>query len=138
MEYLLLILLIIPIFIIYRMINVGRKISTKKPVLMTQAKAVSMVSRLYSVAENAYKNKNRQSKEFFDKMHPRILIMDGKGYWISNNAVYYASFDENGLDTENAIQLDTMSMNDVELKKLMFIVEQLTKGLGNEDSSEWN
>jgi hypothetical protein len=134
MEYLLLFLLIIPMYVIYRMINIGKKISIKKPPLMTQARAIAMVAKLYSIAEKNNKPKKTQATEFFDKTHPRILILEDGGYWISNNAVYYASFDDEGLDTDNAVQLDTTHMNDVELKKLMFIVEQLTKELGNEDS----
>ena len=134
MEYLLLFLLIIPMYVIYRMINIGKKISIKKPPLMTQARAIAMVAKLYSIAEKSNKPKKTQATEFFDKTHPRILILEDGGYWISNNAVYYANFDD-GLDTDNAVQLDTTHMNDVELKKLMFIVEQLTKELGNEDSS---
>ena len=134
MEYLLLFLLIIPMYVIYRMINIGKKISIKKPPLMTQARAIAMVAKLYSIAEKSNKPKKTQATEFFDKTHPRILILEDGGYWISNNAVYYASFDDEGLDTDNAVQLDTTHMNDVELKKLMFIVEQLTKELGNEDS----
>jgi hypothetical protein len=97
-----------------------------------------MVVDLYSIAEKNNKPRNTQSMRFFDKTHPRILIMEGRGYWISNNAVYYASFDDEGLDTENAVQLDTMTMSNVELEKLIFIVEQLTKGLSNEDSGKWN
>lgn len=134
MEYLLLFLLIIPMYVIYRMINIGKKISIKKPPLMTQARAIAMVAKLYSIAEKNNKPKKTQATEFFDKTHPRILILEDGGYWISNNAVYYATFDDEGLDTDNAVQLDTTHMNDVELKKLMFIVEQLTKELGNEDS----
>jgi hypothetical protein len=117
------------------MINIGKKISIKKPPLMTQATAIAMVAKLHYIAEKNNKPKKTQSIEFFDKTHPRILILEDGGYWISNNAVYYASFDDEGLDTDNAVQLDTTHMNDVELKKLMFIVEQLTKELGNEDSS---
>jgi hypothetical protein len=127
MEYLLLILLIIPIFVIYRMINIGRKISVKKLPVMSQSKAVEMVSKLYSISEKTSKPKKTQATKFFDKMNPTILILEDGGYWISNNAVYYAGFNDEGLDTDNAVQLDTTSMNDVELKKLMFIVEQLTK-----------
>jgi hypothetical protein len=138
MEYLFLILLVIPIFVIYRMINIGKKISVKKAPLMSQSRAIAMVAKLHSIAQESNKPKKTQSIEFFDKTHPRILILEDGGYWISNNAVYYAGFDDEGLDTDNAVQLDTTSMNDVELKKLMFIVEQLTKGLGNEDSGEWN
>lgn len=138
MEYLFLFLLIIPIFVIYRMINISKKISIKKPPLMTQATAIAMVAKLHSIAEKNNRPKKTQSTEFFDKTHPRILILEDGGYWISNNAVYYASFDDEGLDTSNAVQLDTTHMSDVELRKLMFIVEQLTKELGNEDSSQWN
>lgn len=86
-----------------------------------------MALKLYSIPEKTSKSKKTQATKFFDKMNPTILILEDGGYWISNNAVYYASFNDEVLDTDNAVQLDTTSMNDVELKKLMFIVEQLTK-----------
>lgn len=139
MEYLLISLLLIPIFMIYKIINKSRSIIVKKVIFKTQARTIAMLSNAYeSQRLSEVKNLTTQSTKFFDKKHPKILIMDDEGYWIKDNAVYCAEFDGMRLDQENAIQLDTMTMNDVQLKKLIFIIEQLTKGLDNEDSSKWH
>jgi flagellin-specific chaperone FliS len=66
------------------------------------------------------------------------MIVENEGYWIENNAVYRGEFYEDGIDQETVVKLDTMTMSDVELKKLIFIIEQLTKGLDSEDNGKWN
>lgn len=137
MEYILLGLLAIPLFVIYRIIFIGKKIPPKRKIIIRQSRSFAMISNIYRKYLDGGYEKKRQSTKFFDQKHPRIVIMDGNGYWIDNNAVYSAPFDENGIDKDSMVKLDTMSMNDVELGKLLFIVEQLRKGLDDEDSGKW-
>jgi gamma-glutamylcyclotransferase (GGCT)/AIG2-like uncharacterized protein YtfP len=139
MEYLLLILLVIPIYIVYRLVNTGKKISVKTTVFTTQSRTLQMINHLYEVQrEHDYRSLKTQSTDYFDKHHPRIMIVENEGYWIENNAVYRGEFYEDGIDKETVVKLDTMTMSDVELKKLIFIIEQLTKGLDSEDNSKWD
>ena len=139
MEYLLLLLLIVPLYIAYVYINTGKKIKVKKTVFARQSRTLSMVNDMYNAEEDAReKTKKTQALNFFDKRHVRILIIDNEAYWIKNNAVYKAKIQDGEIDQEAAIALDTMAMDDVELKKLTDIVEQLREGLDREDSSEWD
>ena len=97
-----------------------------------------MINDLYKMQyEHDSKDIKTQSTDYFDKHHPRILVVENEGYWIKDNAVYRAEFNGDGIDEDTAVKLDTMTMNDVELKKLIFIIEQLTKGLSNEDNGKW-
>jgi len=138
MEYLLLILLVVPIYMMYKLANTATKISVKKTVFTTQSRNLQMINDLYKMQyEHDSKDIKTQSTDYFDKHHPRILIVENEGYWIKDNAVYRAEFTGDGIDEDTAVKLDTMTMNDVELKKHIFIIEKLTKGLSNEDSGKW-
>ena len=139
MEYLLLLLLVAPVYIIYRYINSAKKIAVRKTVFARQSRTLSMVNDMYEAEESAKEKPIRtQATNFFDKTHVRILILEDAAYWIKNNAVYKAKIEDGQIDHEQAVALDTMAMDDVELKKLTDIIEQLREGLDREDSSEWD
>lgn len=139
MEYLLLLLMIVPIYIIYRYINYSKKFKVRKTVFARQSRTLSIINEMYD-AEEASKEKTMrtQATNFFDKTHLRILVLDNAAYWIKNNAVYKAEIENGEIDHGAAVALDTMAMDDVELKKLTDIVEKLREGLDREDSSEWD
>lgn len=67
-----------------------------------------------------------------------VIIHDGKAYWIKENVFYTADFADGDIVKDTTKQVDTMSMNKVELDKIIFIVDKLTKGNGNEDSDSGN
>lgn len=69
-----------------------------------------------------------QASKEQDKHKIKILTYDNHAYWIRDNAVYEADIVHGELDRDSAKVLDMMGMNDVELKKIMFIVEKLTEG----------
>lgn len=82
-----------------------------------------------------YKQLYSQSSKFYDSHQLRILYTNDNAYWIENNSVYKAKV-ENNLVIENSEEkLDILSMNDVELEEVMFIVEKLTEGLRDD---RWN
>lgn len=72
-----------------------------------------------------------QSQKDNESKYIVFLTVKNKGYWIKNNALYVAPILESGdLDQESAEQVDTMSMNKVQLNEVMLIVEELTRGRG--------
>ena len=74
-----------------------------------------------------------QSLKFMETMFAKIIFVDNQAYWIRDNAIYTAKSKNNKID-ENTIQkVDIMTMNKVELDKMIFIVDKLTEG--NEDDS---
>lgn len=56
----------------------------------------------------------------------RVFFFLNKAWWIEGNAVYSADITENGIDKESKTAIDTMTMDDVELKQIEYIVEKLT------------
>lgn len=58
----------------------------------------------------------------------RFLLLNGKAYWITDNAVFVADVDDQGIIEESKKVVDTMAMDDVQLKEIEFIVNKLTEG----------
>lgn len=75
---------------------------------------------------------NRQSDEHEKKINIKVLIMDDKAFWIKNNAVYTAPVENDEIIKGSATQVDIMGMDEVELGKIMFIIDQLTERQDND------
>lgn len=75
-----------------------------------------------------------QATKHTESVSTRIIMMDNIAYWIEESGVVFAKITEEGINQEDKKPLDTMGMDDVELKKIMFIVEKLTEGLSDDRS----
>ncbi len=84
------------------------------------------------VPEPSFSKADSQSLKHFDSKHLRILVLENNAYWIANNIFYTADIVNGDIDKDNARQVDTMTMDKVQLKKMMFIIEKLTEGLDND------
>lgn len=58
----------------------------------------------------------------------KVLIVEGKAYWIKDNSVFVADVIDGNVDKESAKAVDTMTMDKIQLDRLSFIVEKLTEG----------
>lgn len=76
-----------------------------------------------------------QATKFTSKINLRVLVVGNKAYWISENALYSADMDGNLVDKESAKVVDTMTMDKVELDKMIFIVDKLTEGMEDDRSN---
>jgi len=70
-----------------------------------------------------------QATKHFDKIHYRILFLDSKAYWIKENAIHMADVIDGNINKESTKTLDIINMDDVQLKRIQFIVDKLTEGL---------
>ena len=75
--------------------------------------------------------KTRQSRNYQDEAYVRVVIVDSKAYWIKGNTFYTANVVDGVVEKESTKEVDTMSMSDVELKKMLVIVETLREGEDN-------
>lgn len=80
------------------------------------------------------KELNTQSSSWSEKHSTRVVFSNNKAYWIINNELLQADVIEGKVDGESTKRVDTMALNDVELKNLSFIVEKLTEGKANESA----
>lgn len=69
-----------------------------------------------------------QASRHYDTLYTKILTVDDKAYWIKENTFYSASVIDGEIDRDSAQPVDTMAMDKVQLDKMIFIIETLTKG----------
>jgi hypothetical protein len=79
-----------------------------------------------------------QSSKHRDQKSVKVIIIDGFAYWIAENKFYVATVDENGVDRDAATVVDTMSMDRVELDKMLFIMDKLREGKAHDSGSSGN
>lgn len=75
-----------------------------------------------------YKEKDSQSRNIENKKTVKVMVVDGLAYWIRDNAVYSATLLGNEIDNSSVNVIDMMGLDAVQLEKMNFIVETLTKG----------
>jgi len=69
-----------------------------------------------------------QSKNYLKNVYMKIMIVDNKAYWIKDNKFMVADIVDGQVDKSNSQEVDTMSMDKVQLDEMMFIVEKLREG----------
>ena len=80
--------------------------------------------------------KETQASKFEKSMLVRVMVVEGEAYWIKDNIVYQATLDEeDNIDKETTNVVDIIHMDDIQLKKMMFIIEKLTEGLDDDNSN---
>lgn len=68
-----------------------------------------------------------------DRDSIKVIIIDNSAYWIKDNTFYTASVDDTGMvDKDTTRVVDTMTMDAVELDKMLFIMDRLREGLTND------
>ncbi len=104
-----------------------------EPIKYSQAYIYDMVSPFLPSNKELMEQKETQSTKHYDSMFLRVVFAENKAYWIKDSIFYVSDVREDGsVDQESAKQVDTMAMGRVELEKIIFIVEQLTEGNGND------
>jgi len=88
---------------------------------------------MFSYGDHMIK-KNSQSYTYQEEAYIRVVVVDNKAYWIRENIFYTADVVDGVVDKESTKEVDTMSMSDVELKKMLVIVETLREGDENDSS----
>jgi hypothetical protein len=69
-----------------------------------------------------------QSIKHYDSLFSKILFDESNAYWIKDNTFYTAEVVDGEVDRETSQPVDIMSMDKVQLDKMIFIIETLTKG----------
>lgn len=77
-----------------------------------------------------------QSRKHNAQQHVKVIMSETEAYWIANNKFYVADVRDNFIVQETTREVDTMVMDDVQLKKIIEIVEML--GDGNDSSGSGN
>jgi archaellin len=79
-----------------------------------------------------------QSKIWREKQTTRVVIIDQKAYWVSNNMFYVGDTVEGKVRPETGRPLDTTKMSKKEIDKMLFILDNLKNGKLNDSGSAGN
>jgi hypothetical protein len=79
-----------------------------------------------------------QSTLWKEKQTTRVVILDEKAYWISNNIFYVGESVNGKVKPETGQPLDTSNMSKKEIDKMLFILDNLKNGKINDSGSAGN
>lgn len=79
-----------------------------------------------------------QSLKYEADKFTRVLVLENMAYWIKDSKVYCANILEDKIDGSSTSVVDTMGMNDVQLDKMIFIIDKLTEGVDDDRSNSGN
>ena len=79
-----------------------------------------------------------QSKIWREKQTTKVVILDQKAYWISNNIFYVGEAVDGIVKPETGQPLDTSNMSKREIDKMLFILDNLKNGKLNDSGSAGN
>ena len=79
-----------------------------------------------------------QSKIWKEKQTTRVVIIDQRAYWVSNNMFYVGDTVDGKVKPETGKPLDTTKMSKREVDKMLFILDNLKNGKLNDSGSAGN
>ena len=79
-----------------------------------------------------------QSKIWKEKQTTRVVIIDQRAYWVSNNMFYVGDTVDGKVRPETGKPLDTTKMSKREVDKMLFILDNLKNGKINDSGSAGN
>ena len=142
MEYILgAIVTLFTIAFMSKRFNNNKQMKMMVNVSYSQTRAYELLKPLElfeSMIDMVNNKKNTQTTKHYDSLHVKVVIAHDEAYWISNNKFYVADVRDRMVVQESAREVDTMAMDDVELKKISEIVELLREEDKNDRGSSGN
>jgi hypothetical protein len=79
--------------------------------------------------------KATQARKHFYDTQVRIVFFENKAYWIADGSFVEADLVDGEINEETKRAVDIMSMDKIQLDKMIFIVDKLTEGKINDSGS---
>lgn len=128
-------LTIIAFMVLNRAIEKTRNVNTPIPIFNQSRKYYVLKSYLrYSKKRNT----ERQSTKKVPKDSTRGIVVGNTIYWIEDGFLVTANFVNGKPEESSKKRVDTHSMNDVELKRIVFIVDKLSEGRSDDTGNTGN
>lgn len=68
----------------------------------------------------------------------KIIVIDNKAYWVKDNVFYSADTDNGDIISPTAEPVDISTMSKKDIDKMLFILDNLRKGIQNDSGSSGN
>jgi hypothetical protein len=79
-----------------------------------------------------------QSVKHTEKNTVKVIFIEDKAYWVTNNIFYGADAVDGFVDMESTKPIDTANMSQNEIDKMLFILDNLRDGIENDSGSTGN
>lgn len=103
-----------------------------------QSHAHELIKHLQFQKPEIKKPINTQSYNYLFKNGFRVFFAKDHAYWIKDGQFVVADSKENKIDMDSVKPVDIMGMDDVELEKMIFIIEKLTEGTADDSRDSGN
>ncbi len=105
----------------------GKKKKKSMPVKKQSDNLALFNDRILAILESQ-KTPKTQSTDYIARTNVRAIVVEDQIYWISDNAFYTANMVDGNVEENSTRLVDTMTMDKVQLEKMIFIVDKLREG----------
>lgn len=126
--------LLISSYIIYR----GRKVKTLPGITYSQSGIHMMIKDFLPKTLYEKPRSISQSLNHVEKNTIKVIFIEGKAYWVSNNIFYCADALNGNVDIDTTKPIDTTNMSKKDIDKMLFILDNLKNGNRDDSSSAGN
>lgn len=127
------------VVIVNKVITKQLKIQETIPTIKHSQSYIYSLLRPYLMDEGYERfSPKRQSNQYQNRAYTKIVIAESEAYWIKDNNLFTAKIVDGDVDSETTKPVDTMNMTNLELSKIMMIVETLREGDDDDNRSTRN
>jgi hypothetical protein len=121
-------------YIIYK----GRKRKTFSGIAYTQSSIHLMIKDFLPKTLYEKPRQQSQSLNHIEENTIKVIFIEGKAYWVSNNIFYCADASSGGVDIDSTEPVDATNMSKKDIDKMLFILDNLKNGSNDDSSSAGN
>lgn len=121
-------------YIIYK----GRKVKTFPGIAYRQSSIHLMIKDFLPKSLYEKPSIESQSSKHVEKNTIKVIFIENKAYWVSNNIFYCAEAIGGNVNIDTTEPVDTTNMSKKDIDKMLFILDNLKNGNNNDSSSTGN
>lgn len=113
-----------------------KKLYTKN--IYRQSDMHNMLKMFFLLDIKNQKVSSSQIKKRQEEQTTNVVILKDKAYWVRDNVFYVGSTSNGEVLPETGIPIDTNTLSELEINKLLFILDNLKGGKTNDSGSTGN
>lgn len=121
-------------YILYR----RRKTKSINKIMYTQSNMHEIIKNFIPSGFFDKPKKLSQAEKHLERNTVKVIFIEEKAYWVSNNVFYTAEAINGGVDEETAKPVNTENMTKNDINKMLFILDNLRSGNSDDSGSARN
>jgi hypothetical protein len=122
----------------YYILYKGRKFKAFRGIAYSQSSIHLMIKDF--LPKTLYEKPRQQSQSLIhvEKNTVKVIFIEDKAYWVSNNIFYCAEAISGSVNIDTTEPVDTTNMSKKDIEKMLFILDNLKNGSNDDSSSAGN